>query len=86
MYRSHPNRSSSRRSDPSIDRAAGRRRAPGRSRARRVSSAPSRMLVAPVRHTLPEDTALYRCGCGNAFTAAVTTLVACPTCGQAQAW
>jgi hypothetical protein len=35
---------------------------------------------------LPEDAALYVCGCGNAFTAAVTTSVTCPACGDGQAW
>lgn len=34
----------------------------------------------------PEDTALYTCGCGFAFQAAVTTSVACPRCGSGQAW
>jgi hypothetical protein len=35
---------------------------------------------------VPEDAALYVCGCGNAFTAAVTTGVTCPSCGHGQAW
>jgi hypothetical protein len=34
----------------------------------------------------PEDTAFYSCGCGYAFTAAVTTAVDCPHCGAEQAW
>jgi hypothetical protein len=34
----------------------------------------------------PEDAALYRCHCGLSFAAAVTTCVACPTCGTGQAW
>ncbi len=34
----------------------------------------------------PEDTALYACGCGFAFQAAVSTSVACPRCGGGQAW
>jgi hypothetical protein len=34
----------------------------------------------------PEDTALYTCGCGVAFQAAVSTSVACPQCGSGQAW
>jgi hypothetical protein len=34
----------------------------------------------------PDDRALYRCGCGYAFTAAVSTTVGCPHCGQTQAW
>jgi hypothetical protein len=34
----------------------------------------------------PEDSALYSCMCGYAFTAAVTTSVGCPHCGTEQAW
>ena len=34
----------------------------------------------------PEDTALFSCGCGYAFQAAVTTTVACPHCSAEQAW
>jgi predicted RNA-binding Zn-ribbon protein involved in translation (DUF1610 family) len=34
----------------------------------------------------PEDSALYRCQCGFAFQAAVSTTVACPHCGTGQAW
>ena len=34
----------------------------------------------------PEDVALYACGCGYAFKAAVTTSVGCPQCGASQAW
>ena len=34
----------------------------------------------------PQDQALYSCGCGFAFKAAVTTSVGCPHCGTAQAW
>ena len=34
----------------------------------------------------PEDHALYRCECGFAFEAAVSTTVACPHCGGGQAW
>lgn len=34
----------------------------------------------------PQDNALYTCGCGCAFTAAVTTSVGCPHCGTDQAW
>ena len=39
------------------------------------------------QRTLPsEDVALYRCGCGTAFKAEVTTSVGCPHCGTDQAW
>jgi hypothetical protein len=34
----------------------------------------------------PDDRALYRCGCGTAFRAEVSTSVSCPQCGGAQAW
>lgn len=34
----------------------------------------------------PEDSALYTCGCGFAFQAAVSASVACPHCGTGQAW
>jgi rubrerythrin len=34
----------------------------------------------------PEDSALYSCMCGYAFTAEVTTSVDCPHCGTEQAW
>jgi hypothetical protein len=34
----------------------------------------------------PQDRALYTCGCGYAFTAAVSTSVGCPHCGTDQAW
>jgi hypothetical protein len=59
-----------------------------RSRSRRANQGhPSRK---PVRRLcpvpVPEDAALYVCGCGNAFTAAVTTGVMCPSCGHGQVW
>lgn len=34
----------------------------------------------------PQDTALYRCGCGYIFDSAVSTTVTCPHCGNEQAW
>jgi hypothetical protein len=34
----------------------------------------------------PQDRALYSCACGYAFTAYVSTSVACPHCGTGQAW
>lgn len=33
-----------------------------------------------------QDLALYRCDCGCAFKAEVSTSVGCPSCGTAQAW
>jgi len=38
------------------------------------------------RTPAPEDQALYRCQCGYAFKAEVTTSVGCPHCGTDQAW
>ena len=38
------------------------------------------------RTPAPEDHALYRCECGYAFKAEVTTSVGCPHCGTSQAW
>jgi hypothetical protein len=46
-------------------------------------------LLAERRHrasVAPEDTAHYGCSCGYQFQAAVSTSVACPHCGTAQAW
>lgn len=34
----------------------------------------------------PIDQAVYTCGCGYLFSAAVTTTVVCPHCGSDQAW
>lgn len=34
----------------------------------------------------PQDTALYRCGCGYVFDAPVTTTVTCPHCSDDLAW
>jgi rubrerythrin len=34
----------------------------------------------------PDDRAVYACACGYVFKADVTTSVACPHCGGAQAW
>ena len=34
----------------------------------------------------PQDIALYRCSCGKSFPGFVSTSVACPNCGTAQAW
>jgi hypothetical protein len=38
------------------------------------------------RANISEDAALYSCGCGYVFKAAVTTSVGCPHCGTDQAW
>jgi len=34
----------------------------------------------------PLDVAVYTCGCGYLFSAAVSTTVSCPHCGTDQAW
>jgi hypothetical protein len=60
--------------------------------------APAPVASAPVADTehaaerrhracvAPEDRALYSCSCGFQFQAPVSTSVACPHCGTAQAW
>jgi hypothetical protein len=57
-----------------------------RSSRRRFRKAANRVPTTASPPTVPEDAALYVCGCGNAFTAAVTTSVTCPACGDGQAW
>lgn len=42
--------------------------------------------VAAKRGGVSHDQALYGCGCGMVFTAAVTASVGCPRCGTGQAW
>ena len=59
-------------------------REPARPPAPRVHEAPERRDAR--RGGGPQDSALYACGCGYAFTAPVTTSVACPHCGTDQAW
>jgi hypothetical protein len=68
--------------------ATRRRRpaAPRRRGARRTGAPALKALARARRSGGPEDRALYLCGCGNAFTAAVSTSVGCPSCGETQAW
>ncbi len=40
----------------------------------------------PRRADPPQDRAIYTCECGYQFAASVSTSVACPHCGGAQAW
>lgn len=62
-----------------------RRRPSGRPAARyRATTAPVRERNK--RANVSQDAALYSCGCGYVFTAAVTTSVGCPYCGAPQAW
>ena len=62
---------------------------------RRPTHTARRAPAAPARPTAeqrvraeggPQDSAHYRCGCGNAFAGAVSTHVACPRCGADQDW
>jgi hypothetical protein len=55
-------------------------------RRRAVAAPPCASTVAAKRCGGTEDTALYSCDCGYAFTAEVTTTVGCPQCGTQQAW
>jgi len=65
---------------------------PLRSSSRRAQHRQDLPTIAPTqrernrRANVNEDAALYRCDCGYAFTAAVTTSVPCPHCGSSQAW
>ncbi len=70
---------------------------PSRRRARRaghvapvVAAAPAKVVPTPEERARraggPEDRALYTCGCGAAFDAAVLMDVSCPACGAAQSW
>ena len=70
-------------SPPAVLRLERRRRSPRR---RATPAAPCASTVAAKRCGATEDTALYACGCGYAFTAEVTTTVGCPHCGTQQAW
>jgi hypothetical protein len=56
------------------------------SHAGRSRSTVLQTLARAKRSGGPEDLALYSCGCGYAFKAAVTTSVGCPHCGTNQAW
>lgn len=60
-----------------------------RSRTRRSSHIRIAVASARARNqraNISEDAALYACGCGYVFKAAVTTSVGCPHCGTDQAW
>jgi hypothetical protein len=66
-------------------RAPARRRGTARAAAHAVPAALNALARAR-RSGGPVDRALYTCGCGNAFTATVSTTVGCPSCGTTQAW
>jgi hypothetical protein len=55
-------------------------------RVARTRSRSSKAVEAAKRAGGPQDRALYTCGCGYVFTAAVSTSVGCPHCGTHQAW
>jgi hypothetical protein len=65
-------------------RAAGTRRPALMTRRARHTAAGARERNQ--RANVSQDAALYSCGCGFVFTAAVTTSVGCPHCGTDQAW
>jgi hypothetical protein len=67
---------------PGTEAAAAAEPAPGRRAAGGCDPAVDRVRDAGG----PVDTALYTCGCGYLFSAAVTTTVSCPHCGCDQAW
>jgi hypothetical protein len=67
---------------PSTDAASAAEPAPGRRAAGGCDPAVDRVREAGG----PMDTALYTCGCGYLFSAAVSTTVSCPHCGTGQAW
>jgi hypothetical protein len=63
-----------------------RRRREGHS-VRAVASQQQVVPAPPRRNGGPsQDRALYKCGCGYMFEAAVSTSVGCPHCGGTQAW
>jgi hypothetical protein len=67
--------------------ATRRRRPIARRRSAVRAGSPVLSLLARARRAGgPADRALYRCGCGHAFTASVSTSVGCPSCGETQAW
>ena len=67
--------------------AAGANPAPRATEAPRNVPGGCDLLAERVRQAGgPIDTALYTCGCGYLFSAAVSTTVACPHCGTDQAW
>jgi hypothetical protein len=73
-------------------RFTGLRRGHGRRPAGRQVGAPSAPSVLADRSRAKrlgghaQDNAVYSCGCGMVFEAAVSTAVSCPHCGTHQAW
>lgn len=76
--RTHPQR---RRTRPRIGR-----RAPARAVETSAEAAPPAPQAREREAGGPQDLAAYRCACGCVFEAPVSTSVACPSCGGAQAW
>lgn len=59
---------------------------PPSGRVAHVASQPERELGTDPRTLPTEDRATYNCSCGYVFSHDVSTSVACPHCGDAQAW
>jgi hypothetical protein len=68
----------------SFSRTRTTRRPPLLARRTRHAGSPARERNQ--RANISQDAALYSCGCGYVFKAAVTTSVGCPHCGTDQAW
>lgn len=76
-----------------LNRRQREQRNPSRPRRRDVQPAPAPAPTPGLQQERrlresggPDDRAHYTCSCGFAFDAAVSTTVACPHCGTAQAW
>jgi hypothetical protein len=48
------------------------------------TESPADAATGPPVALMPEDAALYVCGCGDGFTAAVTTCAICPDAATAK--
>jgi hypothetical protein len=67
--------------------AARRRGAPRTAAATAILASPALTALDRARRSGgPIDRALYACGCGETFTATVSTTVGCPGCGETQTW
>jgi hypothetical protein len=71
-------------------RSTGARRRERPERAEPAPQPPAELDLSDERRAResggPEDRAMYTCSCGYVFEAEVSTSVACPHCGAAQAW
>ena len=71
---------------PTASRRRGRRRDPRRNDFQVADLRPATPVPRRPRADSPQDSATYSCQCGFVFVATVSTSVACPHCGSAQAW